>query len=58
LPTERSAKSLWNKEELLQNGTAIAICAKKPFNVKIAETPVTFCYGEYRIKFGGRTFYR
>ena len=29
LQTERSAKSLWNKEELLQNGTAIAICAKK-----------------------------
>ena len=34
------------------------IVKTNPFNVKIVETPVTFCYGKYRIKFGGRTFYR
>lgn len=32
------------------------IVSTSPFNIKISEKPVTFCYGKYRIKFGGKTF--
>lgn len=48
-------KCFWEhyEEELKHSGDLLY-----PFNVKIVETPVTFCYGKYRIKFGGRTFYR
>ena len=53
-----AASYLRQKDKFTISNLYELIVKTNPFNVKIVETPVTFCYGKYRIKFGGRTFYR
>ena len=53
-----AASYLSQKDMLTISNLYELIVKTNPFNVKVVETPVTFCYGKYRIKFGGRTFYR
>ena len=54
----KSISYLRQKDKFTISNLYELIVKTNPFNVKIVETPVTFCYGKYRIKFGGRTFYR
>lgn len=53
-----AASYLRQKDKFTISNLYELIVKTNPFNAKIVETPVTFCYGKYRIKFGGRTFYR
>ena len=53
-----AASYLRQKDKFTISNLYELVVKTNPFNVKIVETPVTFCYGKYRIKFGGRTFYR